>query len=388
MEKEAVVVLSNLPWDFPCDYIKQTSLELAKKAKVIVFSPTHTPTIRQKLARFLKGVRKEKKEDNGVLIYESIGLVPFQRFKIIRRVNLALNSSFFYVYYLFKYGFRKPILWTFSWYLAEVLPFFRWGKFLVYDRVDQAGSVDPVQDRKIKALDRQYLSSVDFVFVNSPYALNFVKNYNQNSFLVPCGCAIELFLNNKVSIPDDLIRIKKPVIGLVGSIDHRIDFSIIYPLVKKNPNWSLVFIGTPFTKDSAQHKKAKLDEWLGKLKVLPNVYFLGQKAKNEIPGYIKGFDVCLIPYDIDQEFVKGCNPMKLYEYLAMGKPVVSTPIAAVAQYSPTVGIASTSPGFEKQISRFLKEKKNIQEIEKRKKIALDNSWAKKVAIMWRTVVAR
>jgi len=74
--------------------------------------------------------------------------------------------------------------------------------------------------------------------------------------------------------------------------------------------------------------------------------------------------------------------MKLYEYLAMGKPVVSTPIQAVKQYSPVVKIAGNAVGFEKAIEKFLKEGYNKKKEGKRKKIALENSWEEKVKKMW------
>ncbi|GAG07285.1 unnamed protein product, partial [marine sediment metagenome] len=135
----------------------------------------------------------------------------------------------------------------------------------------------------------------------------------------------------------------------------------------------------------AQFKATDLFLWLERLQKLPNTYFLGRKPKERLPHFLFLFNVCLIPYDVSLEFVQGCNPMKLYEYLALGKPVVSTPIEAVKVFSPIVKIANNVVGFEKAIREFLKKEYNKKEEKKRKKIAQENSWEKKVERMWQAV---
>lgn len=382
MTKEVIVLLSHLPWDFPTDYIKQTSLQLAKKAKVVIFSPLDFPTIRQVIAGEEKASTPKKR---GIIHFHSFGFFPFQRFRFIKKSNIFLNLFLFRFYYLLKFGRQKPIFWAFSHRLAPIENYFRWGKFLVYDRVDQVASLDPKANEAMRREDRNLLRTADYVFTNSPYALKYIKRHNKASFLVPCGCTVKLFLEKKTTQPREIKNIKKPIIGLVGSIDHRLDFKILYPLAKKRKDWSFVFIGSAFSQELAQFKIAGLGQSIKKLKELSNVYFLGQKPKQKMPDFIASFDVCLIPYDLSQEFVKGCNPMKLYEYLAMGKPVVSTPIEAVEFYEPVVKIAEDARGFDEVIAKILRNKDNQKEILLRKKIALENSWEEKAKQMWRGI---
>ncbi len=383
MTKEVVVVLSHLPWNFPTDYIKQTSLELAKRAKVVIFPPLDFPTLRQII--FASDIREawlclfKQKE---ITYFPTLAFIPFRRIDLINRLNVYFNLALFYLFYKIKLGGQKPIFWAFSYRMARIANFLKGRGLLIYDRVDQAGSLDPKDVRARKQEDRQLLRAADYVFVNSPYSLRYVKKYNKVSFLVPCGCAINLFKKKKINIPREIKRIKKPIIGMIGSLDHRLDFEILYSLAKKRKEWSFILVGSPFSEEFEQFKISDLKLWLKKLKKLPNFYLLGQKPKEQLANFIAGFDIGLIPYDLSQEFVKGCNPMKLYEYLAVGKPVVSVPIDSVKRYSPTVKIASNTKGFEKAIEAFLKKSYNRKEAGKREKIALKNSWEEKVKKIW------
>lgn len=383
---EIIVILSHVDWNFPCDYVKQTGLRLAKKAKVVVFNPIHLRTIRQLIFERKANVTEclFYKEGN-IDFFPSFGLVPFQRFALIRKINLALNFFLFRLYYSFKFGYQKPIFWVFNHTIVEILPLLRPRKLLVYDRVDHAASVDHESDAKIKNQDLSFLKAADFVLTNSSYALKYIKKYNSNSFLAHWSCDVSLFSSHKRIIPKEIGKIKKPRLGLVGHIDHRLDFRLLYDLAVKRSDWNFILVGPVFDFDPQQGGIMDLYQWLSKLKKLPNVYFLGKKQKDEIPDFINSFDVCLILYDTSQEFVKGCNPMKLYEYLAMGKPVVSAPIEAVEAYQPTVKIAKNATDFEETIEKILKNKDNQQEIRRRQKIALASSWENRVKFIWQKI---
>lgn len=387
MTKEAVVVLCHIPWDYYSDYVKQTTLELAKKAEVVVFNPLHFLTLKNLLIN--EGKRRgwlSLFEGKIVTYFPSLAIFPFQRFKFIEKLNIWLGLILFRLFYLLRFGLKKPIFWVFSYDLEKNINCFRWGKLLVYDRLDQAASLDPKGDWKAKQKDRRLLRTADFVFVNSPYSLKYVKRYNKRSFLLPEGCAKNLFFKRKGKLLTEIKKIKRPRLGLVGHIDLRLDFKLLYDLATKKKNWNFVLIGPVFDFDPKQSTRVGFYQWLAKIKKLANVYFLGERPKEQLADFIAGFNVCLIPYDISQEFVKGCNPMKLYEYLAMGKPVVSTPIEAVKVYSPIVKIANNATSFEKAIEAFLGKGDNKKEKEKRKKIAEENSWENKARAMWRIIL--
>jgi len=382
-KKKIIIVFPHLPWSFPCDFIKQTTLELAKKARVIVYNALDFPTLKNLICD--KERRREWlslfKEKN-LSYFPSLAIIPFQRFKWIERLNISINRFLFRLFYFLKFGFEKPIFWTFCYPLEGWKNYLGWQKLLVYDRPDQISSLDTEDNREIEKADQEFLKMTDVVFSNSPYALKYIKKYNKKSFIVCWGCNLNLFSARKLKTPSVMKGIARPILGFSGGINHRLDFQILYTLAKKRGDWSFVLVGGFFSQDVIQFKIANVKGWLRKLEKLPNVYLLGQKKKEEMPAFIANFDVCLIPYNVSSEFVRGGNPTKLYEYLAMGKPVVSTAISAVEQFSPTVRIAKDVVGFNKAIEESLEEAKNKKEIKKRKAIASRNAWEKKVEEMW------
>ena len=105
-----------------------------------------------------------------------------------------------------------------------------------------------------------------------------------------------------------------------------------------------------------------------------NVYLCGWVDYAELPKYIHSFDVCIIPYVIN-EFTKGIYPLKLHEYLAAGKPIVSTPLPEIEQFLELVRIGKDRSEFEHAITESLKEK-NKEIRRQRISIARENTWEK------------
>jgi hypothetical protein len=196
--------------------------------------------------------------------------------------------------------------------------------------------VDKKENKYLKNIDKQMVKLSNTTIVNSPLGYQFAKKYNKHTFLVPWGCNTNLFKNHKSHIPLELKQIKKPIIGMVGSINYRIDLKLLYRLALANPKWNFVLAGPLVDRNSVQNKLLKFDYHWGKLIKLDNIYYLGSKEKQNVPSIISAFDVCFIPYDINQEYNRGSHPMKFYEYLAMGKTMVATPIKALTQYSPPI----------------------------------------------------
>jgi glycosyltransferase involved in cell wall biosynthesis len=138
-----------------------------------------------------------------------------------------------------------------------------------------------------------------------------------------------------------MLKIKKPILGFLGTIQYWIDFDLIRFIAFKNPGWSIVMIG-PI---------GRLAE-IEKIKSLPNVYLLGRKPYQEVPNYVKAFDVCLNPYKID-EVSKSCSPLKLYEYLASGKPIVSVDMPEARKFKNLIEIGLDYEDFLEKIQKVL-----------------------------------
>ena len=322
LSDRTVVVLFGFPWNNPCDFVKQTTLALTKKARVGAFSPLFCPFWYQII--FNRNIRRDWcsvfKEKN-ISFFPSFGLLPLRRFRQVERLNMTFNLLLFKVLYLLKFN-RKPVFWIISYALKRHTRIFEKKGFVVYDRIDQPVFQDSRADQSTsKEDDRRLLEGADCVFVNSPYSLEYVRKYNANSFVVPCGCALDLFTDEGSVIPEELRGINRPIIGLTGRIDERLDFDILRDLAGKRKDWSFVFVGSTWNWMDAEkvEKRYHVNDHVAQLEGFSNTYFLGQKPKEQVADFISAFDICLIPYDLSLEFVRGCNPMKVYEISGHGQ---------------------------------------------------------------------
>ena len=136
--------------------------------------------------------------------------------------------------------------------------------------------------------------------------------------------------------PNDLLAgIPKPIVGYFGAIADWIDLDLVYAVAKSRPQYSFVMIGQVFGRDISQ------------LESLPNVRMLGSKPYADIPAYLYHFDACTIPFLINQ-VTKATDPVKLYEYFSLGKPVVATDMAELAQCGDLVYIGHDPEDFARQ----------------------------------------
>ena len=137
--------------------------------------------------------------------------------------------------------------------------------------------------------------------------------YNKNTHKISAGVELDKFDLKKIyRVPDDIKKIKKPIIGYIGGLNKKIDTELILKIAKERKNYSFVFIGE---NDGDLENK--------KIYIIKKYFFLGKKPHSEIPNYINYFDCGIIPYKINK-FTDAVYPSKLNEFLSMGKQVVST----------------------------------------------------------------
>lgn len=166
---------------------------------------------------------------------------------------------------------------------------------------------------------------------------------NPKSFYIPNAVNVDLFASaakQKSIIPDDLKSIPHPIIGFVGNVaSNFFDYELIQYIISVNPSDSFVFLGN-------MQKTAEVKAFLK----MPNVYYLGRKKYEELPAYMSWFDVGIIPSKINKSTASR-NPLKLYEFMAAGCPVVATDIPEIRRFSHLISIAKD----KKEFDFFIKE---------------------------------
>lgn len=196
---------------------------------------------------------------------------------------------------------------------------------------------------------------------------NIYKNllkYNKNIYLFPN--AYQPIENKNTKNPKDIKDIKKPIIGFVGAINKWIDINLIKEASFKRPNYSFVIIGPLDT---------------GEYKILQNsnnIYLLGYKSREDLPSYYKEFSVAIAPFKINN-LTNGINPLKFYEYLAFGLPIVSTSIPETKYFNNDgfIYIAKDINDFVDKIDQAIQDD-NVDLQSKRKQFAEDNNWNRRV----------
>lgn len=274
-----------------------------------------------------------------------------------------------------KCGFGRPILYLWHPRFADLLGEFG-ESFVIYHKYDHyagyfggSNAPDPGEQRLLR--------EADLVMATSQGLVDLHKDQRPDIQLVPNGVDFELFagtLNDDVSVPAELESIPGPRIGYLGVINEKVDFKLLITLCQSHPEWSIVLVGPV---------KVIRPEFLPDLEVLKkqkNCYFLGRKEGREVPAYIKGMDVCMMCYLVNDWTYYG-YPLKMHEYLACGKPTLSADLPAVREFADVVVIPKDHVGWRQAIEQMLVEGNNPDKIQQRLAVAQANSWAERVAQM-------
>ena len=261
-------------------------------------------------------------------------------------------------------GIRDPLIWVACPAACSVALKMKRSK-LVYQRTDRFEEYPNVDAEFIRSCDQKLKAAADLtVFANS-YLYETEAGECRKALYLDHGVNYDMFASaeNIDTIPPDMQNIKRPIIGFFGAIDsHTTDINFLTRVVDLLSDMSFVFIGKPSIDCS----------WL---RSRLNVHLLGQKPYELIPHYGKHFDAAIMTWNRN-EWIKACNPIKLKEYLALGKPVISTPFPELEKYSSITYQGQTPQEFAACVITAI-EQNNPDRINERRKRVMHASWETK-----------
>lgn len=390
-----IIIGTNLPYNYPTDYVKQTAKILSKNNHVIVISWQNPLSLKEILLQRKKQhiiIPVTKK----TILFNPLNFLPFKRFALIQKLNLRINSIILKIWiklFLKKpsTGFKSKILWLFSPCLYELPKVMGNGYKSLYDCVESYTWQDKEKNIIARKQQNWLIKNVNYFFVNS---VALAKKYQAfGPIVVPQGFDLKTFkkygLNNYSSLGSlpSLTRgqtVKKPIIGYVGGINYRLDYQLLIKLAYANPTYSFVFVGS-MQEHLGEDALFKTDYYINKLFSLSNVYHIQQQPKHKLPHLISEFDVCLIPYNSQSDFNRYCYPMKIFEYFYLGKPVIATNIPSLYPLRPYVIIANRFAEFNRKLKQNINYCWPQKYVKQQQKFARENSWDKKIEVIYNNI---
>lgn len=243
----------------------------------------------------------------------------------------------------------------------------------VYYCIDDYAAHPGVDAELIGRRDEALSRRADLLFVAPPALLEGKRALNPHTHYSPHGVDADLFrlaAAAETEIPPQARGLSAPVIGYIGSLHEWIDFELIAWLAKQRPQWTFLLVG---------HAAADV----GELRSLDNVLLAGPQPYPTLPQWAKAFDAAIIPYRLNRQ-VANANPLKLREYLATGKPVVSVRNPEIEKFSQWVRIADDREGFLQALERALAEDSPQAAAERIAAVA-DQTWDRRVDDVLATV---
>lgn len=246
----------------------------------------------------------------------------------------------------------------------------------VYDCMDELSAFKFAPPR-LKELEQALFKKADLVFTGGQSLYEAKQHQHKAIFPFPSSIDKAHFAQakNKMEEPADQASIPEPRLGFYGVLDERLDLELLGAVADARPDWQFVMIG-PVVKveyEALPHR--------------PNIHYLGGKAYQELPTYLSGWDVALLPFAIN-ESTAFISPTKTPEYLAAGKPVVSTPVKDVVRPYGDAGlvhIARTAEEFtaaaEKALAQHQDQAWSRQVETFMQDMSWDNTWQKMVELM-------
>ncbi len=354
---------------------KQNVMNRLSDAEILYIDPpvSWIAPLKDKNARerLFKWKRPGERVKDNITVYAAPPVLPFfNKYRWINRINQRRQARFIRQK-IREHGFDRPYIWCYSPNSCDCVDLLE-KRGLIYDCVDRhsayKGMITPAV---VDKMEEELARKADMVFCTAEGLRETLEQYNENVKMIPNGAAYEIF-SQVAAMGDKPVDPKKPVFGFVGMLQECIDYDCIRALAEKYPQGEVRLIGRtlPGVDVSALSK-------------YPNVKFCGLVPQKELPEKIWDFDVCLNVFK-EGRLSKDVSPLKFYEYLATGKPIVSTrePLQ-VSDFAHVVHVASGLEDFLKKCEEALCEEEpgRSQKAAERLEYGRKCSWDERVKQM-------
>src|SRR5215211_10867 len=315
-----LLAFSHLRWGFVWQRPQHLLTRFAREMSVVVVEEPEY---------HLQGADVRVRRDHGVTVVTP--LLP----KITEKYGFGnhANAEISRLVESFVRPGTDPILWYYTPMALGAEPATVRPRLTVYDAMDDLASFRAAPP-ELRIRETRLLSEVDLVFTGGPTLYRQRRDMHPSVHCFPSGVEAAHFAStSKVAPHDGLVHQPRPILGYYGVIDERLDLDLLAEITDLRPDWTIALIGPV----------AKIDETT--IPVRRNIVRFGQQAYDDLPAFLSCFDVALMPF-ARNEATRAISPTKTLEYLAGGKPVVSTPIAdVIALYGDAVEIAATGEEF-------------------------------------------
>lgn len=336
-----IVCVSSLDWEAHWTSKQQIMHRLAQANRVLyieepvtMLAPLRVPARWRRWGALLPRLRRV---EPSLWVLTPPPLLPFGNMRpVVNRANQALLAAYIRLAAR-RLGFRNYLLWTYLPTSVHLLDLLRPAAVL-YHCVDEHSAFPGfVAPGVVKAYDDELTRRADLVVTTARNLKASREALNPNTHHVPNAADVVHFkaaLDPVLPEPADVARLPHPRIGVVGVHDERLDVDALEALSAADPAWQIVLVGPVQPGD--------VDE--ARLRGLPNLHLLGGKPLAELPAYLKALDVALIPYKLN-ELSRNIFPLKLFEYLAAGLPVVASALPELEPYGDAIGLAARPADF-------------------------------------------
>ena len=275
-------------------------------------------------------------------------------------------------------GFTSPVVWT---YLPtdtalDLVGMLRGpGSVVAYYCVADFAELasDPAG---LEVSEAQMVQASDVVFAHCEELARRCARHGREAHVFPSGVNMDAFPLSTLRASLDR-GTARPVIGYVGGVHRHIDFDLLAAAARRRADWSWVLVGP---------RRTSTD----RLESLPNVRLVGQRPHRELAAWIAGFDVCVVPF-VCSRFTETMMPTKINEYLAMGKPVVATDLAALREFNDRHHVLSLVPTevgpFVAAIELALSGRSAADGLERRR-VAATSDWGRQLEVMSDLIAAQ